>query len=321
MARVPSGTVTFLFTDLEGSTRLWDERPEEMGVALARHDELVHALVAARGGIVFSGMGDGVAASFERASDAARAATEIQAAIGIEAWPDALGSLRVRMGLHTGEAEIRDASYYGSAVNRAARVMAIAWGGQVVCTATTASLLADDLELEDLGEHRLRDLSRPERVWQLGSGSFPPLRSGSTLPGNLPTQVTEFVGREAELRDVGEAVESARIITLTGVGGAGKTRLALQSAAEAQPQFRHGAWLCELDPLTSTEAVEPLVAGGLSVAPRANGATEYEIVTEGGSTATATVPPSGTRLEPPPPPPPHKVPSEMESQPPAPPQP
>ena len=156
--------------------------------------------------------------------------------------------------------------------------MAIAWGGQVVCTATTASLLADDLELEDLGEHRLRDLSRPERVWQLGSGSFPPLRSGSTLPGNLPTQVTEFVGREAELRDVGEAVESARIITLTGVGGAGKTRLALQSAAEAQPQFRHGAWLCELAPLTSPDAVDPLVAGVLSVEPSADGGWVSAIV-------------------------------------------
>ena len=271
MSQVPSGTVTFLFTDLEGSTRLWEERPEEMGAALARHDELVHTLVGTRGGVVFSGMGDGVAASFERATDAARAAMEIQAAIDDEAWPDSLGSLRVRMGLHTGEAEIRDASYYGTAVNRAARVMAIAWGGQVVCTATTASLLADDVELEDLGEHRLRDLSRPERVWQLGAGSFPPLRSGSTLPGNLPTQLTEFVGRESELRDIGEAVESARIVTLTGVGGAGKTRLALQSAAEVQPQFQHGAWLCELAPLTSPDAVEPLVAGALSVEASADG--------------------------------------------------
>ena len=156
--------------------------------------------ICAHGGTVFSGMGDGVAAAFERATDAARAALEIQAAITDEPWPDPLGPLRVRMGLHTGEAEVRDESYYGSAVNRAARVMAIAWGGQVVCTASTASLLMDELELCDLGEHRLRDLSRPERVWQLGSMSFPPLRSGSTLPGNLPTQLTEFVGREAELR-------------------------------------------------------------------------------------------------------------------------
>ena len=278
MSQVPSGTVTFLFTDLEGSTRLWEQRPEEMGAALARHDELVHALILSRGGVVFSGMGDGVAASFERATDAARAAMEIQAAIDDEQWPDSLGPLRVRMGLHSGEAELRDESYFGSAVNRAARVMAIAWGGQAVCTATTASLLADDLELQDLGEHRLRDLSRPERVWQLGSASFPPLRSGSTLPGNLPTQVTEFIGRDAELRDVREAIGSARIVTLTGVGGAGKTRLALQCAAEVQPQFRHGVWLCELAPLTSPDAVEPLVAGVLGVEPGTDGSWVSPIV-------------------------------------------
>jgi hypothetical protein len=189
-----------------------------MAAALARHDELVHALVRSSGGTVFSGMGDGVAAAFERATDAARAAIGIQLALADEPWPEALGPLRVRMGLHTGEAEVRDASYFGSAVNRASRVMAIAWGGQVVCTAATAALLVDDLELHDLGEHRLRDLSRPEQVWQLGgSTSFPPLRSGANLPGNLPIQVTEFVGREAELRSVREAVDTARIVTLTGL--------------------------------------------------------------------------------------------------------
>jgi hypothetical protein len=127
------------------------------------------------------------------------------------------------MGLHTGEAEVRDANYFGTAVNRAARVMAIAWGGQVVCTAATASLLVDELELCDLGEHRLRDLGRPEHVWQLGaSTSFPALRSGSNLPGNLPTQVTDFVGRVSELENVRVAVESARVVTLTGVWWRGK---------------------------------------------------------------------------------------------------
>jgi predicted ATPase/class 3 adenylate cyclase len=270
---VPSGTVTFLFTDLEGSTRLWDEHPELMSAALARHDEMLHSVIRARSGVVFSGMGDGVAASFDRATDAVHAAMDIQAAVTEEPWPEALGPLRVRMGLHTGEAEIRDASYYGGAVNRAARVMAIAWGGQVVCTATTASLLAEDVELCDLGEHRLRDLSRPERVWQLGSSaSFPPLRSGSNLPGNLPTQVTEFVGRAAELQSLHEAVESARVVTLTGVGGAGKTRLALQFAAEAQPEFRNGAWLCDLAPLTSPDAVAPAVAAVIGVEPGGDGA-------------------------------------------------
>jgi len=141
-----------------------------------------------------------------------------------------------------------------------------------VCTAATASLLVDELELCDLGEHRLRDLGRPEHVWQLGaSTSFPPLRSGSNLPGNLPTQVTEFVGRVSELENVRVAVESARVVTLTGVGGAGKTRLALQFAAEAQPRFRHGAWLCEFAPLTSPDAVGPLVASVMSVEPGADG--------------------------------------------------
>jgi predicted ATPase/class 3 adenylate cyclase len=264
---MPSGTVTFLFTDLESSTLLWEDYPVLMSAALARHDELVHDSIGEFGGIVFSGMGDGVAAAFERATDAAQAAMCIQAAVTDEPWPSPLAPLRIRMGLHTGHAEIRDASYYGSAVNRAARVMAIAWGGQVVCTATTASLLTDELELCDLGEHRLRDLSRPEHVWQIGSASFPPLRSGSTLPGNLPTQLTEFVGREAELQRMREAVRAARIVTLTGVGGAGKTRLALQFAAEAQPAFRDGVWLCELAPLTSPDAVGPLVGGVLSVEP------------------------------------------------------
>jgi predicted ATPase len=250
-----------------------------MGAALARHDDLVHALIRAHSGIVFSAMGDGVAASFERATDAARAAIEIQEAIASEPWPDSLGPLRVRMGLHSGEAEVRDASYFGTAVNRAARVMAIAWGGQAVCTAATASLLLDSFELCDLGEHRLRDLSRPERVWQLGAPtSFPPLRSGTNLPGNLPTQMTEFVGRAAELRSVTAALEDARIVTLTGVGGAGKTRLALQFAAEAQPRFRHGAWLCELAPLTSPDAVAPLVAGVMGVDPVADGAWTSAIV-------------------------------------------
>jgi len=127
---------------MENSTRLWDDVPDEMGPALARHDELLHALIRARGGAVFSGMGDGIAASFERATDAARAAVEIQAAVVDEPWPEALGALRIRIGLHTGEAEMRDENYYGSTVNRAARVMSIACGGQIVCTGTTASLFA-----------------------------------------------------------------------------------------------------------------------------------------------------------------------------------
>jgi predicted ATPase len=262
-----------LFTDMEGSTRLWENHPELMSAALARHDELVHRLIRADGGSIFSSMGDGVAAAFGSAKDAAHAAMNIQTAIANERWPDPLGPFRVRMGLHTGEAEARGASYYGRSVNRAARVMAIAWGGQVVCTASTASLLVDELELRDLGEHRLRDLSRPEHVWQLGSASFPPLRSGSTLPGNLPIQLTDFVGRQTELEAIRSSIESARLVTLTGVGGAGKTRLALQFAAEAQHRFRDGVWFCDLAPLTSSDAVSPLIGDILGVAPAHGGWT------------------------------------------------
>ena len=230
VAALPSGTVTFLFTDLEGSTALWEQCPEAMSAALARHDELLREVIRDHTGTVFSDTGDGLAASFERATDAARAAVAIQSALAAEPWPDLSEPLRVRIGIHTGEAEVRDANYFGTAVNRAARVMAIGWGGQILCTATTAALLVDDLALCDLGDHRLRGLSRPERVWQLDvSKCFPPLRSGSNLPGNLPTQLTDFIGRKAELRVIHEAIESARIVTLTGVGGAGKTRLALHS--------------------------------------------------------------------------------------------
>src|SRR5262249_46003788 len=157
--------------------------------------------------------------------------------------------LAVRMAVHTGEAVERDGDYFGPTVNRAARLMAIAHGGQIVVSATTASL-ADGSELLDMGEHRLRDLSRPERVFQLCAAGlrpdFPPLRSLDTIPTNLPTELTSFVGRATELAEVGKAVRERRLVTITGVGGVGKTRLALQIAAELAVEHPDGAWLCEL---------------------------------------------------------------------------
>ena len=254
----PPGTVTFFFTDLEGSTRLWEERPELMSTALARHDELVKEWIRTCGGTVFSAMGDGVAASFERPPDAARAAIEIQAALAREVWPDPLGPLRVRMGLHTGEAEVRDGSYFGSAVNRAARVMSIAWGGQVVCTAATASFLPGDVQLHDLGEHRLRGLSRPERVWQIGgTATFPPLRSDSyplgdatrrsgiasvaaVLPDRLSVRpAMGLVGRDAEITTMLDAWnrvvadEGREALLISGEAGLGKTTLVAEAARAA----------------------------------------------------------------------------------------
>jgi predicted ATPase len=262
--------VTFLLTDVERSSAKWDEQAAEMAVALTQHDAVVREAVAGRGGVVFSTAGDGFAAAFDTAHAAATTAIEIQRELAT-----AGSLLRVRMGLNTGETDERDGDYFGPTLNRAGRLRDIAHGGQVLCSDLTSRLLSEGLqqvELVDLGEHRLRDLSRPEHVWQLGrAATFPPLRSGSNLPGNLPTQATEFVGRVAELRGVAEAVEAARVVTLTGAGGAGKTRLALQFAAEAQPGFRHGVWLCDLAPLTSPDGVGPLVADVVGVEAGAKG--------------------------------------------------
>jgi predicted ATPase/class 3 adenylate cyclase len=262
--------VTFLLTDVERSSARWDERAAEMAAALAQHDAVVREAVAGGGGVVFSTAGDGFAAAFDTAQAAAATAVAMQQ--GLEA---AGSPLRVRMGLHTGETDEREGDYFGPTLNRAGRLRDIAHGGQVLCSELTSRLLSEGLrpvELVDLGEHRLRDLSRPERVWQIGaSESFPPLRSTETLPGNLPTQLTEFFGREAELSGLRDAFVDARLVTLTGVGGAGKSRLALQYAADTQPDFRDGAWSCALAPLTSSDAVGPLLASVVGAGPASDG--------------------------------------------------
>lgn len=236
--------------------------------------------------MVFSEMGAGMAAAFASAGDAVAAVLDAQLGLEECEWGET-GPLRARMGLHAGDGELRsDGQYVNQPLNRCARLMAIANGGQVLVSEIVESLvrgaLPPDVGLLDLGEHRLRNLARPIGVFQVTHRSlpreFPPLRSLDVLPGNLPTQVTEFVGREAELRSIREAVESARIVTLTGVGGAGKTRLSLQFAAEAQPRFRHGAWLCELASLTSPDAVAPVVAEVMGVEPGVDGGWVAAIV-------------------------------------------
>jgi predicted ATPase/class 3 adenylate cyclase len=271
---LPTGTVTFLFTDLEGSTRLWDEHPDTMGDALARHDELLQDAIAEHGGQVVKTTGDGVHAVFATAHDAADAAARAQRSVGNESW-DATGPLKVRMGLHTCEAELRDGDYYGSAVNRAARLMSAAHGGQVVVSAATAELVREtDFDVLDLGEHRLRDLARAERVFQLTApgldAEFPPLRSLDAFPSNLPLQLTSFVGRDDEVRAIGEEFDRWRLVTLTGVGGVGKTRLAVQAAAELLPRFTDGAWLCELATIGAPELIEQLVGNSLGLTQRVN---------------------------------------------------
>ncbi|HVM64202.1 MAG TPA: adenylate/guanylate cyclase domain-containing protein, partial [Acidimicrobiales bacterium] len=266
-ARLPSGTVTFLFTDIEGSTALWEAAPEQMRGALERHDSLLQAAIDGHEGSVFSTGGDGVAAVFARAADAVAAAIEAQSALARVDWSTP-APLRVRMGLHTGEATERDGDYFGAPVNRAARLMAAGHGGQVLVSATTAALIGT-AGLTDLGEHHLRDLSEPQRVYQVGSEPFPPLRSMDVAATNLPVQPTSLIGRQPLIAELAELVEQSPLVTLTGVGGVGKTRLAVEVGADLLPKFPDGVWLVDLAPVAHDEFVVPTVAEVLSVATQA----------------------------------------------------
>jgi predicted ATPase/class 3 adenylate cyclase len=274
VAELPSGTVTFLFTDLEGSTRLWEEHPQAMRAALARHDAILREAIESHSGQIVKTTGDGAHAAFAIASDAVEAAIAAQLALGSEAWGDATGPLRVRMGVHTGAAEIRDGDYYGTTLNRAARIMSVGHGGQIVVSLATSELVDNsNIGLVDLGEHQLRDLAQPARVFQVCHpdlvADFPPLRSLVVLAGNLPPQVTSFVGRTDELVSVSTALGQSQLVTLTGMGGVGKTRLALQVAAGVLPRHTDGAWFCELAAAGDPEAMMQVLASNLGVMPRA----------------------------------------------------
>jgi class 3 adenylate cyclase len=275
MAGIPTGTVTFLFTDLVRSTQLWEKQPEAMRDALARHDQLLRDTVEANGGHVVKTRGDGLHAAFATSEDALAGAAAAQQALRKEDWhrPDLISA---RMGLHTGSAEVRDGDYFGSAVNRAARLMSAAHGGQILVSHVTEELVRDSLPLTlsllDLGEHRLRDLSRPVHVFQLvASGlrdEFPPIDSLDAFPGNLPVQRTSFVGRQDEISRLTQVTDTARLVTLTGPGGVGKSRLALHVAADLLPRFRHGAWVCELAAIGDERSMLDLVTNALRVEPR-----------------------------------------------------
>jgi predicted ATPase/class 3 adenylate cyclase len=267
-SNLPSGTVTFLFTDIEGSTQLWEGHPEAMQTALARHDDLLRKIIETQGGYIIKTTGDGLHAVFERVTEGVAAALICQQALVSEAWPGLPGPLRVRMGLHTGEAELREGDYYGSIVNRTARLMSLAAGGQTLLSSATAELIRGQLHqgaaLADLGEQRLKDLNRPEHVFQLnGNGlpdDFPPLRSLNTLPNNLPVQLTSFIGREKEVAEIKGLLNTARLVTLTGSGGTGKTRLAQEAGAQELTNFPHGVWLVELAPLSDPSQIIPEMA-------------------------------------------------------------
>ncbi len=265
--------MTFLFTDIEGSTRLWEQYSGPMKAAVARHDELLHNVVLEHAGRVIKTTGDGLHAVFIQASDGMAATLDAQRALAGEAWPGLPSPLRVRMGLRTGEAELREGDYYGTTVNRAARLMSIAAGGQILLSATTAELAREQLpegaSLRDLGEHRLKDLAQPEQVFQLtGSGlpaDFPPLKSLDAFPNNLPVQLTSFVGREREVAEVKRLLATTRLLTLTGPGGTGKTRLSLHASAEALESFAGGIWLIELAPLADPALIAQAAAVALGV--------------------------------------------------------
>ncbi|MDQ1457642.1 MAG: hypothetical protein QOH28_3262 [Actinomycetota bacterium] len=272
-----SRTLTFLFTDIEGSTRLWEQHGDAMRRALAQHDELLRHSVETRGGTVVKTTGDGMLAVFDEPAVAIAAAIGAQHALESAVWGDT-GVPRVRMAVHCGPATEREGDYYGTTLNRAARIMALAHGRQIVASEAVALLvrevrLADDAKLRDLGEHRLRDLSHVERVYQIDAtglaGDFAALRSLDAYSTNLPSQLTSFVGREDDVETLSTLVRAHRLITLTGVGGVGKTRLALRVAAEVLPEARDGVWLCELAAADAEEAVLEIVTRALGVVPRA----------------------------------------------------
>ena len=218
---LPSGTATFLFTDIEGSTELWERHPEAMKAALAKHDSILKESIESNHGHLIKTTGDGVHAVFATVLDAVRASVGIQKTLETSKAFETNGvsrPFRVRMGLHTGEAELRDGDYYGQTLNRAARIMSIANGGQILLSSVSAELLRDHLPdgttLLDLGEHRLKNLSRPEKIFQLNvpdmPNEFPALKSLNALPNNLPIQLTSFIGRQQEIAEIKALLDSAR---------------------------------------------------------------------------------------------------------------
>ncbi|MBI3998211.1 MAG: adenylate/guanylate cyclase domain-containing protein, partial [Armatimonadetes bacterium] len=272
MPRVPTGTVTFLFTDIEGSTRLLHHLGDtRYAQVLADHRRLLRAAFAAGGGDEIETQGDGFLVAFQSARDAILTTVAAQRAVGSHPWPEG-AAVRVRMGLHTTEAaSTGEVQYAGLGIHRAARICSVGWGGQILLSRITAGLIESDLPegagLRDLGEHRLKDLQRPEQIYQLFHpdlpADFPPLRSMTTFTTNLPIQLTSFIGREHEIDELTRALRTARLLTLTGSGGVGKTRLALQVAAEMLEEFLGGVWLVELAGLSDPSFVPQAVASTL----------------------------------------------------------
>ncbi|HEU4671967.1 MAG TPA: AAA family ATPase [Candidatus Limnocylindrales bacterium] len=272
----PAGTVTFLFTDIEGSTRLAQALGSAFARVLDEHRELIRAAVGRWNGVEVDSQGDAVFASFHRASEAIAAAVDAQLALGAHPWPDG-GDVRVRMGVHTGEALSSGERFVGVEVHRAARVMASGHGGQVLVSGATAAVVGDGLpagvSLRDLGEHRLKDLERPERLFQVVRAglrdAFPPLASLDSRPNNLPVPPSSFVGRASEVAAIRKllANDAARLVTLTGPGGTGKTRLALRVAADELARHPDGVFFVDLAPAADSEGILSAIASAVALPP------------------------------------------------------
>ena len=268
MASPPTGTVTFLFTDIEGSTKLWEQNAQAMQIGLARHDEVLRSAIEERGGYTFKTVGDAFCAAFSSAPEALGAAIAAQRALRAEPW-DVESLIQVRMAIHTGAVDEREGDYFGPPVNRVARLLSAGHGGQTLLSLATQELvrdaLSDGARLDDLGERRLKDLFRPEHVFQITTpdlpSEFPPLRTLESLRNNLPLQPTPLVGREREVEElVAMLSNGTRLLTLTGPGGTGKTRLALQVAAELVGTQRDGVFWVPLAGLSDPELLDSEVA-------------------------------------------------------------
>ncbi len=286
---LPTGTVTFLFTDIEGSTHLWQEKPEAMAISHARHDEILHEAIESNHGYIFQIVGDSFSAAFHNALDGLHAVCSAQRALEAEAWGET-GAIKVRMGLHTGRAEVSsNGNYEGYTILASTqRVMSAAHGGQSLLTQTTCDLLQNalpgDITLHDMGEHRLKDLHAPLRLYQVNAPdlqqNFPAIKSLDTQPNNLPIQLTSFVGREKEIAEIKTSLNSSRLVTLTGSGGTGKTRLSIEVGAQELAHFTNGVWMIELAPLSDPAQIIPALAEvfGLQESPfnsLANLVTDY----------------------------------------------
>jgi predicted ATPase/class 3 adenylate cyclase len=279
MSSLPTGTVTFLFTDIEGSTRRWEAFPELMREALARHDAILRDAIERHRGAVVKTVGDAFHAAFATAIDGLETALEAQRALTTEAWKDGV-EIRVRMALHTGAAEERDNDYFGSSVNRAARLLPIAYPGQILVSGVTQELVREELPqavtLLDLGEHALKDLTHPEHIYQVVAPGipleFPALKTADTRPNNLPVQASSFVGRQEEVASLRAMFlrEGARLVTLTGPGGTGKTRLAVTAASELLDAFDDGVFFVSLASIGDAQLVPSAVASALGVPDSGN---------------------------------------------------